>query len=73
MAPEAWAPWRHAVDQVGIGESDHVGLAAALPDEVQRCEQQRHQQECEPFGSQEREIGRERDHRIAPALGWDAT
>ena len=73
MAPKARTSRGHRVDQVQIGVSDHVGAASALPDEVQRGEQQRHQEECEPLGRKEREIGRERDHRAAPVVGWDAT
>ena len=72
MAPKARAPRSHRVDQVRIGESDDVGMASALPDDVQDHKQQRHQEECEPLGRKEREIWRERDHRAAPVEGWDA-
>ena len=65
MAPKARARG-HRVDQVRIGESDHVGEASALPDEEHG---ERHQEEREPLGREEREIGRERDHRAAP--WWD--
>jgi hypothetical protein len=72
MAPKARASRGYRVDQVRIRESDHIGLASALPDEIQDRKHQRHEEEDEPLGGEEREIRREGDHRAAPVVGWDA-